>query len=197
MEETLQPRIKVVIGLGNPGKRFDKTRHNLGFEVVDLLRGKSEFVAGKGSYFSCETEVSSLKVVLLKPTTYMNLSGIAVREFADQRELKPEEMLVISDDFNLSLGRIRLRQSGSDGGHNGLASITYHLSSENFPRIRLGIGPMPDGMPPEEFVLEKFTEGELPAVRDMIARTAEAAAVWLAEGYEKTAARFNRALLEN
>lgn len=191
MEETLQPRIKAIIGLGNPGKRYENTRHNLGFEVVDLLKGISEFIAGKGNYFCCQTEVSNSKVVLLKPTTYMNLSGLAVREFAESEGMRPNEMLVISDDFNLPLGRIRLRESGSDGGHNGLASIIYHLNSDNFPRIRMGIGPISEGILAERFVLERFRDEELPAAREMIERAAEAAGVWLVDGYEKTAARFN------
>ena len=197
MEEMLQPRIRAIIGLGNPGKRYEHTRHNLGFEVVDLLKGKSEFVAGKGSYFCCETEVSNSKVVLLKPTTYMNLSGVAVLEFADSEGVRPDEMLVICDDFNLPLGRIRLRESGSDGGHNGLASIVYHLNADNFPRIRMGIGPLPESEPTVDFVLERFKDEELATVREMIERAAEAAGMWLVDGYEKTAARFNRAIIEN
>lgn len=197
MEETLQPRIKAIIGLGNPGKRYEHTRHNLGFEVVDLLKGKSEFVAGIGSYFCCETEISNSKVVLLKPTSYMNLSGIAVLEFAESEGVRPDEMLVISDDFNLPLGRIRLRESGSDGGHNGLASIIYHLNADNFARIRMGIGPIPEEMPAERYVLERFKDDELPPVREMIEWAAEAAGMWLVDGYEKTAARFNRAIIEN
>jgi PTH1 family peptidyl-tRNA hydrolase len=183
--------------LGNPGKRYEHTRHNLGFEVVDLLKGKSEFIDSKGRYFCCQTEVSNSKVVLLKPTTYMNLSGVAVLEFAESEGVRPDEMLVISDDFNLPLGRIRLREFGSDGGHNGLASIIYHLNSDNFPRIRMGIGPVPEGMPAERFVLERFNDEELPAVREIIERAAEAAGMWLVDGYEKTAALFNRAIIEN
>jgi len=191
MEDELQPRIKAVIGLGNPGRDLAATRHNLGFEVVDFLAGEAKFVAGKGSYYRCDTQVSSSDVVLLKPTTYMNRSGVAIAEFAGSEGLTPQELLVIADDFNLPLGRIRLRQSGSDGGHNGLASIIFHLASEDFPRLRMGIGPVPEGHPAEEFVLEPFAEGELETARDMVARAADAVKVWLADGYERAATQFN------
>jgi PTH1 family peptidyl-tRNA hydrolase len=191
MEDDLQPRIKAIVGLGNPGRDLAATRHNLGFEVVDFLAGEARFVAGKGSFYRCDTQISSGDIVLLKPTTYMNRSGVAVAEFAELEGLRPEGLLVIADDFNLPLGRIRLRLSGSDGGHKGLASIIFHLASEDFPRIRMGIGPVPEGIPAEEFVLEPFAKSELDIAREMITRTAEAATMWLVEGYERAAAQFN------
>lgn len=197
MEGDLLPRIRVIAGLGNPGRDFDRTRHNLGFEVVDFLKGKAGFVAGRGNYHHCDTVISSVKVVLLKPTTYMNRSGIALREIVENEDFKPQEILVIADDFNLPLGRIRLRRSGSDGGHNGLASVIYHLGSEDFPRIRLGIGPVPDSMPAEEFVLERFADSEIPAAKRSVGRAAEAAAVWLAEGFEKAASVYNQMPVDN
>jgi len=198
MEDELRPRrIRAIVGLGNPGREFEATRHNLGFEVVDLLRGDADFVAGNGKYFRCDTEIASLSVVLLKPTTYMNRSGIAVERLAGEMELAPEEILVIADDFNLPLGRIRLRKSGSDGGHNGLASIIYHLGSDQFPRIRMGIGPVPENIPAEEFVLERFADSEHEAAQVMIKRTADAIVMWLSDGYEKSAAEYNQAPQEN
>ncbi len=157
-------------------------------------RANRNSLAGKGDYFRCDIESGPVKVVLLKPTTYMNRSGIAVADFVMSENLKPEEILVIADDFNLPLGRIRLRESGSDGGHNGLASIIYHLNSENFPRIRMGIGPVPEGIPAEDFVLERFAENQMADIKEMIGRASEAALMWLAEGYSKAAAQFNRAI---
>jgi PTH1 family peptidyl-tRNA hydrolase len=192
MEGDLLPRIRVIAGLGNPGRDFDRTRHNLGYEVVDFLKGEAKFAAGKGNYYRCETVISSVKVVLLKPTTYMNRSGIALRKILESGDLTPQEILVIADDFNLPLGKIRLRRSGSDGGHNGLASVIYHLGTDDFPRIRLGIGPVPEGMPAEEFVLERFAESEMPAAKKSVERAAEAVAAWLSEGYEKAASVYNR-----
>jgi len=193
MEGDLRPRIRVIIGLGNPGRDFERTRHNLGFEVVDFLKGNLDFVAGGGDYHRCDTVISSVKVVLLKPTTYMNRSGIAVRQIAEAADLSPEEVLIITDDFNLALGRIRLRISGSDGGHNGLASIIYHLGTEEFPRLRLGIGPVPEGVPAEEFVLERFKQSEVASAEKMVERAASAVSIWLEEGFEKSASVFNLA----
>ena len=206
MERELRPRVKAIVGLGNPGRDLERTRHNLGFEVVDFLKGKSEFTAGSGKFFRCDTEISSpslpdrgaaLNVVLLKPTTYMNRSGIAVERIVEEMGLEPREILVIADDFNLPLGRLRLRQSGSDGGHNGLASIVYHLGTEDFPRIRMGIGPIPEKVPAEEFVLERFTVSETEIVEGMIARAAGAVTTWMSEGFEQAASVYNQAPLEN
>jgi PTH1 family peptidyl-tRNA hydrolase len=197
MEDGRPVRIRAIVGLGNPGEKYDRTRHNLGFEVVELLKGNSEFVPSGRNYEICETSISTLSIVLLKPTTYMNRSGIAVRNLAENRELAPEEILVIADDFNLPFGRIRIRRNGSDGGHNGLASIIYHLGSEEFPRLRLGIGPVPDGTPAEDFVLQPFSKEESILVPEMTSRAALAAKSWVAEGYEKTAAVYNQAVEEN
>ncbi len=196
MERELRPRVKAIIGLGNPGQDLERTRHNLGFEVVDFLKGKSEFVAGLGKYYRCDIEISSLSVVLLKPTTYMNRSGIATERIVEEMGLDSREILVIADDFNLPLGRLRLRQSGSDGGHNGLASIVYHLGTEDFPRIRMGIGPVPEKVPAEEFVLEPFAKSEMDHVESMIARAAGAVTMWMSDGFEKAASVYNQAPLE-
>jgi PTH1 family peptidyl-tRNA hydrolase len=193
MEGDIRPRIRVIAGLGNPGRDFERTRHNLGFEVVDFLKGKAEFVGGEGDYHRCDTVVSSVKIVLLKPTTYMNRSGAAIRQVVETEDLSPEEVLVIADDFNLPLGKIRLRRSGSDGGHNGLASIIYHLGTEDFARIRLGIGPVPEGVPAEEFVLERFKKSEVASAKNMVERAAKAVSTWLEEGFEKSASKFNPA----
>jgi PTH1 family peptidyl-tRNA hydrolase len=193
MENSLQPRIAAVIGLGNPGNAYDKTRHNLGFEVVDRLRGAAQFIEGIGSYFFCEIAVDSGEIVLLKPTTYMNRSGLAVAHLAESRGLTPPQLLVVADDFNLPLGRIRLRKGGSDGGHKGLASIIYQLASDDFPRIRMGIGPTPPDRAAEDFVLERFTEQEQPVADEMIERAARAALTWINEGFDKAAAQFNPA----
>jgi PTH1 family peptidyl-tRNA hydrolase len=159
--------------------------------VADTLAGGRTFVAGNGSYYFREIELSSGRVVLLKPTTYMNRSGLAVAEFAGENNISPPELLVIADDFYLPLGQLRLRKSGSDGGHKGLASIIYHLGSEDFPRIRLGIGPVPEGVPAEEFVLRPFHANETDKAAAMVKRAAEAVVTWCEDGFEIAAARFN------
>ena len=127
----------------------------------------------------------------------MNRSGKAVKRFAESESFLPGEILVIADDFNLPLGRIRLRRSGSDGGHNGLASVIYHLETEDFPRLRLGIGPVPDGVATEDFVLEYFTGSEIEIAKAMIERAVQAVKSWLSEGYEKAAAIYNQAVEED
>lgn len=193
MEETLRPRIRAIVGLGNPGRKYDGAPHNLGFEVVDLLKGESEFRPGPGDYYQCRTILASREIVLLKPTTYMNRSGIAVQQFAESDGVLPLEMLVVADDFNLPLGRIRLRQTGTDGGHNGLASIIYHLQTDDFPRIRIGIGPAPENIPAEEFVLERFKQEQIPIVKEIITRAANAAIAWVNEGFDNAAGMYNRA----
>jgi len=197
MEDGRPVRIRAIVGLGNPGEKYDRTRHNLGFEVVNLLKGESEFVPGDGKYLYCTTSVSSFEIALLKPTTYMNRSGFAVRRYAEFESLLPAEILVIADDFNLPLGRIRLRKSGSDGGHNGLASLIDHLGTEDFPRVRLGIGPVPEGIFAEDFVLERFSDKEIGAAEEMTERAARAVRAWLLEGYQKAAAVYNQAVEDN
>ncbi|UCE68083.1 MAG: aminoacyl-tRNA hydrolase [Candidatus Zixiibacteriota bacterium] len=197
MEDGRPVRIRAIVGLGNTGEKYYRTRHNLGFEVVNLLKGESEFVPGRGDYGICETSISSVKIALLKPTTYMNRSGKAVRSFLEFESLLPREVLVVADDFNLPLGRIRLRQSGSDGGHNGLASVIYHLGTEEFPRIRLGIGPVPEGIVADDFVLEYFEGSEIEIAEAMLKRAVQAVKSWLLEGYEKAAAIYNQAVEEN
>jgi PTH1 family peptidyl-tRNA hydrolase len=197
MEDGRPVRIRAIVGLGNPGKKYDRTRHNLGFEVVNLLRGESKFIPGSGDYDYCIASISSLKIVLLKPTTYMNRSGIAVRSFAESESLLPEEILIVADEFNLPLGRIRLRRNGSDGGHNGLSSVIYHLGTQDFPRLRLGVGPVPEGIAAEDFVLERFLEREIDTTVEMIEREVEAVKTWLSEGYQKAAAVFNQAVEDN
>lgn len=162
-----------------------------------MLKGESEFIPGKGRYHYCAASISSLKIVLLKPTTYMNRSGIAVGSFVESESLLPEEILVIADDFNLPLGRIRLRKSGSDGGHNGLASLIYHLGTEDFPRLRMGVGPVPEGIAAEDFVLERFPEDEIDKAVEMVERAARAVKAWLSEGFQKAAAVYNQAVDDN
>jgi peptidyl-tRNA hydrolase, PTH1 family len=197
MEDSLRPRIAAIIGLGNPGRDYAQTRHNLGFEVVERLAGNTPFTAGQGSYYICRADIASCEIALLKPTTYMNRSGLAVASFAESLGLTPSQILVIADDFNLPFGQIRLRQNGTDGGHKGLASIIYYLASSDFPRIRLGVGPVPEDNPAVDFVLDRFTNSERPTADEMIVKAAEAAVTWLKEGFDIAAAQYNRAIEEN
>ncbi|MFH0930979.1 MAG: aminoacyl-tRNA hydrolase [Candidatus Zixiibacteriota bacterium] len=162
--------VGLVVGLGNPGRKYQKTRHNLGYRVVDLLseKYKKSFKPGKADYLYCQLKIEGKEVYLLKPLTFMNQSGQAVFDFLGFFNLTPPELFVICDDINLPLGKLRLREKGSDGGHKGLGSIIYHLDSEEFPRLRLGIGPLPEGNVLEDFVLKKFKKEEEKSVEDMI-----------------------------
>ncbi len=154
--------MKAIIGLGNPGRDYSNTRHNVGFEVInklaydyniDMNREKFRAVTGEG-------HIGSEKVILIQPLTFMNLSGESVREFVSFYKLEPEDIIVVCDDINLPVGGIRIRTKGSDGGQKGLRSIMYQLGYDNFTRVRVGIGQKPDKWDLAKYVLSKFTEEE-------------------------------------
>jgi peptidyl-tRNA hydrolase, PTH1 family len=162
--------IKLVAGLGNPGKGYALTRHNIGFMVLDRLveKRKGKFTEQKTEYHLATLRIASAHVRFVKPMTFMNLSGKAVRSLMATYDVLPSELLVVSDDFALPFGKLRLRLAGSDGGHNGLGSIIDHIGTEDFPRLRVGIGPVPEKMPAEEFVLEQFSKEELDRLDEII-----------------------------
>ena len=186
-----------IIGLGNPEKRYEGTRHNLGFEVLDCLaeRLRTPFKEGKGEYLLASGEVGDVSVGLVKPLTFMNESGVAVADVAERFEVPLDQLIVVCDDFQLPLGHLRVRQKGSDGGHNGLYSVIYHLQSELFPRIRCGIAS--PSMPKEkdrmaDFVLERFEAAEHPIVREMIGKAADASLVAIQRGLTAAMNEFNK-----
>lgn len=185
-----------IIGLGNPGNEYEWTRHNVGFLVVDALRDvlRTEFEAGKGDYLLATARFHETQITLVKPLTYMNNSGLAVADVVERYDLNLKDLLVVCDDFNLPLGKIRLRPKGSDGGHNGLYSIIYQLQTEEFPRLRCGIG---TAVTPGQrcnatsFVLSVFDRDERPAVRKMVESAREAALCFSAEGISVAMDRWN------
>lgn len=189
MDETL------VVGLGNPGDRYERTRHNIGFMVVDLLarRWKKAWSPGKGEFLFLRKTIGGADVVLLKPLTYMNLSGIAVREAIPLLGIPQERLLVVMDDVALPLGSLRLRPGGSDGGHNGLASVIGELGTEQIARCRCGIGPQHPGPGDDlaDFVLSPFRTEEMELVTTMVTRCADAVETYSREGLETTMSRFN------
>lgn len=162
--------IKLIVGLGNPGKKYEATRHNLGFKVVDayLAKKRGKITEEKSSYHLGSARVKGEHIQIAKPQTYMNLSGEAVLKLANRFELLPKEILVVCDDFALPYGKLRLRLRGSDGGHNGLASIVEELGSASFPRLRMGVGPCPEGVRFEDFVLQEFAQEELDNLGEFI-----------------------------
>jgi PTH1 family peptidyl-tRNA hydrolase len=186
---------RIICGLGNPGPEYAETPHNLGFWVVDLLcerfggRWKRPFRDARVSRFS----IGRSPVTLLQPLTFMNLSGGAVDRVVPDpvEEFDTTAILVICDDTALSLGRLRLRQKGSDGGHNGLASIIEALGTTRFPRLRLGVGPVPEGEDQSDFVLGPFSAGDVKTARRMARCAADCAEMWVREGVDPAMTRFN------
>jgi len=182
------------VGLGNPGRNYQKTRHNLGYRVVDLLaeKHKTKFKGGKGEYLYCRVLVEGRKVYLLKPLTFMNASGQAVFDSLRFFDLTPPELFVICDDAALPFGSLRIREKGSDGGHKGLRSIIYQLGTEEFPRLRLGIGPAPEGVDLEDFVLQRFKKEEEKSVEELIQRGSQAVESSIILGVRESMNRFNK-----
>lgn len=182
-----------IIGLGNPGRQYDGTRHNVGFMVVDEIatrlnvqlrqrRCKSRLVIAN---------LGSINLLLAKPMTFMNLSGDAVRCIVHQFGLETQRLLIILDDANLPLGRIRIRTGGSHGGHRGLKSIIEALGSEDVPRLRVGIGAPPQGVDMVTFVLSPFEPHELDIIRTALAKAADAAITCVTDGIERAMSKFN------
>lgn len=175
-----------VVGLGNPGKKYQLTRHNIGFIILDTFAVKHNliFKPSKENYYYVEGSLESSTFFLVKPSTYMNLSGIAVLEFSNKYKINPENLLVVVDDVNLSLGKIRLRKAGSDGGHNGIKSIIYHLQSNSFPRLRFGIGNKFEKGDMADYVLSEFTDEEFSAIKESINFAVELIEKFILGGYK-------------
>jgi PTH1 family peptidyl-tRNA hydrolase len=187
--------VYTLIGLGNPGSKYQETRHNIGYFVIDHIASidKIPFMAGKGDYYYKKTVLQGNTVYLVKPTAYMNRSGLPVKHFLAYFKIPLENMLVICDDFNLPFGKLRFREKGSDGGHNGLGSIIYHLQTENFNRLRIGIGDHFND--PVAYVLENFTDREMKQLGILLPVCKEAVWHWLRHGTEKTMNQYNRQIL--
>lgn len=186
-------KIRSVVGLGNPGSDYEITRHNLGFMVLDRLadRWRLRFKPGKGRYYFTENTKPDNPITLIKPTTYMNNSGIAVRQITEQLQIGPEEIMVIVDDLSLPFGQIRIRMKGSSGGHNGLNSIIYSLGSENFPRLRIGIKPDRPIYDTVKFVLSRFSRAEMKELPFVIENSCDAVESIINYGYSIAMTKFN------
>ncbi len=185
----------IIAGLGNPGGKYEKTKHNMGFQVIDLLTDKYHIEMNQKKHKAiCGTGViEGVKVLLLKPQTFMNLSGESIREAVDFYKIDPEtELIVIYDDISLAPGHLRIRKKGSAGGHNGIKNIIQHLGTQVFPRIRVGVGEKPEGWDLADYVLSGFSKEDEVLVKESWDRAAEAAAVMLTDGPEKAMNDFNR-----
>ncbi len=187
--------MRLIIGLGNPGIEYSKTRHNLGFKVIDQLCVQSNISLksspqAKGLFAKSKIEDSD--VMFFLPFTYMNNSGSAIKRVVEKNEVEIKNILVVCDDFNIDFCKIRIRAKGSDGGHNGLASIIHQLNSEDFPRLRLGIGLPPGKKRTSDFVLEEFDKKEKEEVEFLIRDGADCCVEWVKHGINKAMEQFNK-----
>jgi PTH1 family peptidyl-tRNA hydrolase len=187
-------KMKCIVGLGNPGKQYEQTRHNIGFEVIDWLSrelniplDQSKFKGLYGIGFH-----KGEKVLLLKPLTYMNLSGESIRAVMDYYQIELEDLLVIYDDLDLPVGKIRLRQKGSSGGHNGIKSTVANLGTQEFNRIRIGIERPQSGMSVPDYVLGKFRKEEMDLTMEAVKRSAAACEAWLEKPFIQVMNDFNQ-----
>lgn len=186
--------MKCVVGLGNPGRKYKDTRHNIGFMVIDEILNRLNEKSDKLK-FNCEyavTMMSGEKVLLVKPQTFMNLSGEGVRPLIDYYNISPEDTLVIYDDLDLPIGKIRLRQKGSAGGHNGIKSLIEHLGTKEFKRLRIGIGRPSDRTPIVNYVLQPFSKEERADVDLTIKLAADACETWMEKDFNDVMNEFNK-----
>lgn len=184
----------LIVGLGNPGREYESTRHNIGFQCVDALARTHNlrYESNKRSKAKiAQGTVAGQTVTLAKPQTYMNLSGSAVQGLAAFYRIPPERIIVVLDDLDIALGTLRIRPKGGTAGHKGLTDIVARLGTQDIPRIRFGIGRPPGRMDPAAFVLRRFSSDEQPVVDEAIARVVGAVETWLTDGIDIAMNRFN------
>ncbi len=184
-----------IVGLGNPERKYENTRHNIGFDVIDAIAEKYSIAVRERGFRALfgKGAVEGQRVILLKPQTYMNLSGESVREITDYFKIDPEEeLIVISDDVSLEVGGIRIRKKGSAGGHNGLKNIIEHLGTEKFQRIRIGVGEKPKEWDLADYVLGRFSGEDREKIDESIAEAVKALETMLTEGADAAMNKYNR-----
>lgn len=184
----------IIAGLGNPGKQYDMTRHNIGFHTIDYMADKLNIKVKKLKFKALygECEIAGEKTLLIKPQTYMNLSGESIAGFAQFYKINPSNIIIINDDISLETGRIRVRPRGSAGGHNGLKSIIYMLESDEFPRVKMGVGaPKNENYDLADFVLGHFTKEEIPIMEKAIIKASDAAEEIIRAGVSSAMNKYN------
>ncbi len=184
----------IIAGLGNPSKEYEKTRHNAGFDTIDLLAEKLgiDLTEKKHHAYCGKGMIGTEKVLLLKPQTFMNNSGESLRDAADFYKVEPEQILVIYDDISLEPGQLRIRMKGSAGGHNGIKSIIAHLKTQDFPRIKIGVGAKPERMDLADYVLSRFSPAEREKMEESFREGAEAVITFLKDGKDAAMNQYNR-----
>ncbi len=186
--------MKCIVGLGNPGKKFEQTRHNIGFMIIDELARRHQIKLKKKKFnglYALES-INGEKVVLLEPQTYMNLSGESIRPLVEYYEIDLSDIVVIYDELDLPQGKIRLREKGGHGGHNGIRSIIDHLGTKEFKRIRVGIGRPSTPMPVPDYVLGAFSKQEQQTMDQVVEKAADACEAWLEKPFLEVMNEFNR-----
>jgi PTH1 family peptidyl-tRNA hydrolase len=186
----------IIVGLGNPTKQYQATRHNIGFDAITRISDdynipldfkKHKAICGKGF-------IEGEKVILAQPQTFMNLSGESVRELVDFYKVTPEEVIIIYDDISLNVGQLRIRGKGSAGGHNGIKSIIGQLGTDNFPRIKVGVGDKPKDWDLADYVLSRFSNEEEKIIREALQKTSEAVRTIIKDGMDKAMNLYNKSI---
>jgi len=188
-------KLRLIVGLGNPGRDYENTRHNLGFLVVRRLAETLKLNFALSSLtngLTAEGAFEGEPICLLAPSTFMNNSGVAVRQVMAKKDISPDDILVICDDFHLDFGQIRLRTKGSDGGHNGLSSVIQHLKTEQFARLRLGIGQPANKGDTVDYVLEEFKKAEKCQIDAFIDEAESCCLAWLTKGAGAAMDQYNK-----
>lgn len=186
--------MKVIVGLGNPDRKYHGTRHNIGFQTIDYLSDKYGISVDMKKHKGLigKAIIEGQKVLLVKPMTYMNLSGECLRQVMDYYKLEPEDFIVIFDDVSLDVGQLRIRKKGSAGGHNGIKSIISHLGSMEFPRIKIGVGEKPKGYDLADYVLGHFTKDELAVYDECMPEIAGAVELMVWDEIDKAMNQYNK-----
>ncbi len=189
--------MKLLIGLGNPGRKYSKTRHNIGFGVIAEVEAQFEFEAEKKKFSSLfgMTKLAGNDICVVKPQTFMNLSGEAVRGFCGYFKVEPKDVLVVHDDIDMALGKLKFAFASGAGGHNGVASIIDHLGTNEFWRLKIGINRPPEGADPAEYVLQEFAKAEKEEVERVISRAKDAVVTFIGEGADVAMQRYHGPLL--
>jgi PTH1 family peptidyl-tRNA hydrolase len=181
----------LIAGLGNPGRGYSKTRHNAGFMAIDVLAGRFGFeLKIKEAYSLRKGSIEGNDVILMEPLTFMNRSGLAVREVMKKYNVSPENLMVIHDDIDMETGKLKIREKGSSGGHKGIESIIELIGTKEFIRVKIGVG-REEGLPVENYVLSKFRKDEIPLIKDAVNRASDAVVEIIKSGVDRAMNKFN------